>query len=366
MSRVPGFEKGSNASGYGTTYDRLHTISAMPIFQTLYNSDENREYYIAANIFFEADGLGMGYSGCSAEHLKLAKWSSTEKNRASEFRPKLCPIGKYGYDPRCREWYDTGMKRALYNNSGLYVTPPYPFAAIDNFFGQTATSPLIDPRTGEHVGQTLVDFVSQKVFRSLHQNNTPLATGGFPVVITGLADTNGANTVIGPGFSLSNDDSVPIGDLLLPYDNSCSSPDIDCGHRREFEVVSELMKNGTAQGGQYLRTLPDGVIETVHIAWAPVHAKVFVPLNSSDFSRGVDSSDFLVYSLALAEPEVSMVAPFSEAEAQVQKQIAIATAVLAFVIIFSTAFVLYMSSRISLSMTEPMIYLLELILHINQ
>ena len=118
-------------------------------------------------------------------YLKLSEWVSDDGS--SKLRPELCPVGKYGYDPRCRDWYEVGRKLALVNNTGLYVTPPYHFAGSGDFFGQTCTAPLIDPRTNEHVGQTLVDFVSQAIFEALSKgNNTRLAPGGFPLVITGL------------------------------------------------------------------------------------------------------------------------------------------------------------------------------------
>lgn len=361
-SNFPGSEKGSNASGYDTTYDRFRVMSAMPIFQTLYNADQKKENYIASTVFFEADGLGLGFNGCNIDHLRLAEWISSEENGASDLRPDLCPIGKHGFDPRCRAWYDTGRKLAL-NNTGLYVTPPYDFAGYDNFFGQTCTSPLIDPLTGENVGQTLIDFVSKGIFGALRHENTPLTKGGFPIVITGLSDFSGADTVIGPNYSLT-DASSPLGDVVLPHDNAC--PSSDCTHRADFEIIRDDMKNGGSGSAEFQRTAEDGSIETVHMYYAPVFAKDARPNNSSDISRGINVSDFLVYSLALAEPEQEMVAPFAHVEEEVHKQIHIAIAVLVFVILFSTAFVVYISNRITLSMTEPMIYLLQLIVHINR
>lgn len=269
---------------------------------------------------------------------------------------------------RCRDWYATGKKLALENQTGLYVTPPYLFAGADdsdNTFGQTCTAPLIDPRTNEHVGQTLVDFVSQAIFTALEEgNNTKLAPGGFPFVITGLVDMTGADTVIGPGFSLKVDPSIPIGDVVLPFDNPC--PGSDCTYRSDFEEIRERMQNGESGSASFVRTTLDGSLETVHVAFAPIKANVFVPVNGSDFSRGVNVSEFLVYSLALAETEEGLLAPFAKVESEIHKTIGIAIGVLACVIILSTAFVIYISNRITVSMTEPMIYLLQLIQHINK
>ena len=39
--------------------------------------------------------------GCdNSEHSWAVFWKSTKENGAADFRPELCPIGKYGYDPR--------------------------------------------------------------------------------------------------------------------------------------------------------------------------------------------------------------------------------------------------------------------------
>ena len=97
---VPGFIEGSNASGHDTLYDRIHVSSAMPLFPALYNYDAAKKNFISQFIAFEADGLFLGYSGCGFDEYAYSAWRSTPANRAAEFRPELCPVGKYGYDPR--------------------------------------------------------------------------------------------------------------------------------------------------------------------------------------------------------------------------------------------------------------------------
>jgi hypothetical protein len=98
---VPGWEKSSSASGYDFTYDRLRVISALPMLQVLYNADLTKERIIALYVAFEADGLVVGYTGCNTpHHVTYPEWVSSEKNKAAELRPELCPLGKHGYDPR--------------------------------------------------------------------------------------------------------------------------------------------------------------------------------------------------------------------------------------------------------------------------
>ena len=98
---VPGWEKGSNASGYSTLYDRLRVSSAMPLFATIYNYDNEKENYLSQAIAFEADGLFVTFDGCfTVGASTYSSWKSTEENRAAEIRPHLCPVDKFGYDPR--------------------------------------------------------------------------------------------------------------------------------------------------------------------------------------------------------------------------------------------------------------------------
>lgn len=97
---VPGSDRGSFASGYNTTFDRLRQLSAIPIVEALYNYDTEKRSLLNAFIGFEADGMIMGYSGCDISWASLSFWSSKESNGASKLRPELCPLGKTGYDAR--------------------------------------------------------------------------------------------------------------------------------------------------------------------------------------------------------------------------------------------------------------------------
>jgi HAMP domain-containing protein len=104
VTAVPGWRKGRNASGYDTTYDRIRVMSANPLFQPLFHyglGSNGVRLNLGGYVAFEADGLVMGYGGCSsAFHVDSVIWNSTEENNAANMRPELCPLGKYGYDPR--------------------------------------------------------------------------------------------------------------------------------------------------------------------------------------------------------------------------------------------------------------------------
>ena len=151
---------------------------------------------------------------------QYSHWKSSEENGGGKLRPEICPLGKHGYDPRCRGWFDAGKKLAKEGGNPLHVTAPYPFAS--GATAQSSTLPLVDPITGTHVGQALVDFLPEDIVVQLRPENTPLADKGFPILITAQPNSFGADTVVGPGYSIGESEGQPIGNLVLPDDDNCS------------------------------------------------------------------------------------------------------------------------------------------------
>lgn len=92
--------------------------------------------------------------GCEYGFVGYPFWVSSEANGAATLRPELCPLGKYGYDARCRGWYHNGKKKALDGNGTLHITAPYVFAGGKGITGQSTSSPIMDGET--HIGQAIV------------------------------------------------------------------------------------------------------------------------------------------------------------------------------------------------------------------
>lgn len=261
-----------------------------------------------------------------------------------------------------RGWYSDTLESFRTKNASLHVVPPYSFAG-SHIYAQTAASPLVDPVTQTYIGQAGIDFLSQPIFDSLNANNTELAEGGFPILITAGYDSRRADTVIGPGFS-GTEQSKPIGEFVLANDHECKSEGCD-QHLVDFQKLVHTMKAGESGVETFLRTTSDGSVEKIHIAFAPVVINTQRPVDSSNFSRGVAQTDQIVYSLALTEPQATLLESFTASEDKIRMNIIISDIILASVIVFATVFVLYLSHRITISITEPMLYLLELIRHIN-
>jgi hypothetical protein len=265
----------------------------------------------------------------------------------------------------CRDWYDTGRKLAMQNGTSLHVTAPYRFAISQAVFAQTATSPLIDPATGEHVGQVLLDFFALPIYQVLEEH-TPLSDGGFPILVAAQSD-DCCDTVIGPDFS-DNETAKSISKVVLPIDSTCQGiPKSECASNlAAFYEIVRSMKAGNAKNETFIRKKSGGGNETVHTAYAPVTVKRFRPINSSDFSRGVIASDYLIYSLGLAEAEVGLLGPFEQIGEDTEKHTNAALGVLSALIAAATVVVIYLSHRVTRTITESMLYLLGLIRSINR
>lgn len=249
------------------------------------------------------------------------------------------------------------------NESLLHVTSPYRFALSSVItYGQSATSAIMDPFTGEHVGQVIVDFLAQATYETV-ENRTYYSQGGFPILVAVQGDT--ADTIIGPGVSIDQE-TTSVTEGVLPYDIECSD-ESECNDRiQTFRKIVEAMKNGESASTTFSRKMENGELETVHMAYSPVYVPSIGPINSSDFSRGVERSDYQIYSFAIVEPEEGVLKGFQGIENSTKKQTNIAIVVITLVIVAAALIVVYFSHRLAKSFTEPMIYLLDLIRYINE
>ena len=244
----------------------------------------------------------------------------------------------------------------------LHITAPYVFSE-GTTIGQSATAPLIDPNTGEHVGQVLVDFISNNVADALGPESTPLSKGGFPIMIALQGDPE-SNTVIGPGFVVGGDESKEISEVVLPFDHKCTKKTCDDNLLR-FRKVVESMKQGLEGTESFQRTTRYGGTETVWISYSPSKVENIRPIGS-DFSTGVNVSEHLIYSVGLCEPEQGLLEPFNAIETTMRRSFRWAIVGLVGAIFLAVLLVVYVSYLVATSITRPMRYLRELIRCINK
>lgn len=302
VEALPGIGLYGPESSYSSTYERLRVASSFaPVVFPLYNyaTESGRpKSHLGTFAAYEADGMITGYTGCSANFPNYALWKSTPENRASIVRPELCPLGKHGYDPRCRPWYTEARSHFLENDEFVHITAPYLFSDEETF-GLSAVSPIVDSTTDTFVGQVLLDFRPNGVWQALKDIREPIS-----FLITREFDAFGGDTVVGPDTS-QGWSSAKITDLVYPDSNHSAS------FRADFESsVLAPMKKGEAGTSRFRRRVEDGVVEDYTIVFAPVRARFLHPLDSSDITRGVTHSIAPIHSLGIAVYEEEMLEPF--------------------------------------------------------
>lgn len=352
---------------YNTSHDRARAIApALHVLTPLIAYDVIRDHVISHFFAFDDDGMMAGSKGCVTHlHPALAGFKSTEGNGAARIRPDLCPLNRYGYDPRCREWYDSPRKNAY--GRPLYVTAPYLFANDGGFIGQSAVSPLIDPNNGYFVGAALFDFSIDLILDSLSPENTPLKEGGFSLLITSTRVEEGeGDVVIGPGFDQKSTPSLPVAKVAIAADLDCASAGNSLceANVRHFDEIVSKMKDCRTGAESFIRSTGTGGTQKMHISYAPVRAAFLDPVDASDFSRGaslrMDPTE-CVYSLALVETEEGMMERFGEVEDDLRGQAVVAFCSFAGVIALALVIAILVSYCVAKSIAEPMLALVSVI-----
>ena len=221
---------------------------------------------------------------------------------------------------------------------------------------------MIDPKTREHVGQVVVNFVSGPIYESLDRRNTHLGDSSFPILITRSSD---ADSVVAPGFSALNESARAVSEFVLPHDHQCGK--WTCVRNMEgFNEILSSMKRGEEGIANFTRTTSTGSTETAYIVYAPVVVNGFRQIDSSDFSGGIETREYNIYSLALVETEEGLLAPFKQIEDVTKKQIKNAFLLLSAIFVVSIMLVGYMSNVVARSVTESTLSLVDMIQSINR
>lgn len=245
------------------------------------------------------------------------------------------------------------------------MTPPYVIVGF-NQSGVSATLPVANDQTGEYVGQAIVDFSLDRVFDALE--NTRLAEDGFPLLITAERDVSTANILSAPGvdFASSGLEFESVEDLLLNDDKCNGDEQSDsCKRRRHFEAIVRDMEDGASNSTSFHRA-KDGELEKVFIAYAPVSIPSFRAIDPSDIRRGLHENVSVVYSLALAETEEGLYKTFRAQRRTIADIVYISLGIFLGIIGLTYTVVVYLSSKVSRSITYPTSKLLVLVIAVNR
>ena len=308
----------------------------------------------------------QGYDGCALRFVEYSNVRSTVENAASQMvrdGAQLCPLNKYGYDCRCRIWFESGRGKGLANGAKgnpIHVTAPYFFTS--GLIATSMTSSLIDSQTSEHVAQVLIDFLPEAIIAALARTTVGQGGNSFAILVTPEKDVYGGDTVVGPGYSVGEGSgtSPAIEDLVLDKDK------VGSDNRKLFKAnVLDQMKAGTNASTTFTRIGQSGSEESVYISWAPVKATTLRALNSSDFAGGVQHFETLVYIVGIAIPEPALLLPFTAIEGDVKSETDQSTAVLIALIVAACALVGFIASSVAISVTGTVRCLLEIVNRIN-
>jgi hypothetical protein len=238
-----------------------------------------------------------------------------------------------------RGWYDEG-KRA----NSLHLTAPYVFAGT-NDVANSVTFPLVEPESGNHVGQTLIDFFPSGLGRAATADDRH--SNGFVILVTPESDSLGGDTLAGPGYTMGGT-SPPIEDLVLPCDDSSSE------NRRHFEsMVLVEMKNGSSFESTFRRRilLDDGSCsadeEEMFISYQPVLIREAFPLEPNDFASGIFSREKLILSLGYIVPVQDLYVYFQAINDQVDDDIDRSIAILIGIIAATAAITTFILAMVS-------------------
>eukprot|EP00529_Nitzschia_sp_RCC80_P002698 CAMPEP_0113449536 /NCGR_PEP_ID=MMETSP0014_2-20120614/5351_1 /TAXON_ID=2857 /ORGANISM="Nitzschia sp." /LENGTH=1855 /DNA_ID=CAMNT_0000340819 /DNA_START=9 /DNA_END=5576 /DNA_ORIENTATION=- /assembly_acc=CAM_ASM_000159 len=354
---LPGTSKGVNATGYTTAYDRLRVISALstaafPIYNYVSNTYTNdRHTAFSTYVAFEGDGTFTGYAGCNYDFKTYANFVSSEENRAYVINEDLCPLGKYGYDPRCRQWYKDAKDDALNGVQGVHITLPYQFANTDDI-GSSAVSALVDQTTGEFVGTTIIDFSLSEVYDILEIDMGDL----FAVIATNALEIDTvASSAQGRG-----EPAVSSFSVLAPFD----VPD-DENKGRLSSIISRAKSGKKIEEERFTRNTANGETEEFLVTSFPIILRELTPVAPDDFTRGARAIDTTLYALVVGISRDNLNFSFKTIDGVIVDElrtISIAYLCIAGII---TLGCLCMTARISVAVTKPMLQILQAVRQVN-
>ena len=231
---------------------------------------------------------------------------------------------------------------------------------------QMASFTIVDERTGEFVGLARTTHDVMSLYEALSTNQTFLRGGGFPILLATSDTKVAANTLVAPGLPFG--EKATLTDALLPNDR-CEEVfgfDAACEMDSRLAKIEEGMMAGQTGTGIYKQTLDDGTVETVHIAYAPVTALSVTPVDSSDFTRGVNMERPTVFSIALAQSEEGLIATYEPMRDRLEIIMHGMIGFLGQFVLVILCIIVAVLCRLAVTIVEPVQQLLLLVERINR
>jgi len=149
-------------------------------------------------------------------------------------------------------------------------------------------------------------------------------------------------------------------DVFLPHDASNSA------NVNALMSLIDLMKDKSTQEASFTRMDENGAEEAGWFVRSPVLVRELKPVQPDDFSRGVNSSDFLLYHLTIARQESELYAKFDTINDEIENNLSrMVTIYLVLTCVITAACIMIMAG-ISVGVTKPQIQLLQVVKRVNE
>jgi len=224
---------------------------------------------------------------------------------------------------------------------------------------QLASLPLNDPHSGDFVGLSSVVFSPVEIQNALREEETPLGERGLHILVSTKPYLNGDDTVMSPELLHDNESpSRKLLDLLIENTGCNRRDDPGCDRLENIAGIVSDMQAGNEGQTQFKRYPEESEEEElVLFAYAPVNVTSVLPVDPSNFSRGVRTYTSSIYSLGLARSEETLQSTFSDLLGTVGG----ALGVMSFLIFVEMMIIIYAAVQISISVTRPVAHLRELV-----
>ena len=271
------------------------------------------------------------------------------------------------------EYYDEAKKFALESDNTIpFVTLPCSIIPGNPERLSRGVLPLIDPSSGEFVGQTEITFSMEHIWGEIEA--TKLGDNAFKVFLNAGNVKSPLDVVYVAGHTgspLSSetiDAGASLASVLMPYDQCDNVFEYteSCRLLANFQRVVSAIHRGAFSWTQFNRTSRDGTTEEVALAFSPVLLPGYRPVDPSDFSRGTLEQQEPVLSVSFGQRADDIFDSFVSVRDELGSTLGRSMGVLISVAISTLVAVWVATYFMTLSVSIPVTQLYALVTSINQ
>jgi len=251
----------------------------------------------------------------------------------------------------------------------MHVTRPYHTEGTSMEPHASLVLPMFDTQRGDFLGETAVHFSLESAATFLSNEGTPMGVGSMYTMCQVNKLWDETEAFLGPNMPIGSK-TVPLPKALMPED-SCDElfeyPE-GCANFDTFNIIHNDMSVGNTAIRSFKRTSPTDATsqEWVSISYDTPTIGFKVPIDPSDFSRGVKHETVLLYALGLGQTEEGLSQTFDTLTAATHRALSLFVIVLIVISVVALTVVLLVSAWISRLLTIPVAQLRRLIANMHR